>query len=166
MFMFEFVDDFDPFNVKRSKTSACLKTLSINPHVQKSSSMTTVPIAIGRKGKHEEVEKLHVDDLSNSCDPKEISMFCWGRASTCARAHAEAILLNLDQIGRRPFANFSGGNSSHGALCGHSVRLKEVKSKLVSCSHCFHAMLLDHTRECEVCANWNAYQMFSNVLKT
>ena len=51
MFMFEFVDDFDPFNVKRSKTSVCLKTLSINPHVQKSSSMTTVPIAIGRKKK-------------------------------------------------------------------------------------------------------------------
>ena len=57
MFMFEFVDDFDPFNVKKSKTSVCLKTLSINPHVQKSSSMTTVPIAIGRKGKHEEVKK-------------------------------------------------------------------------------------------------------------
>ena len=27
MFMFEFVDDFDPFNVKRSKTSTYLKTL-------------------------------------------------------------------------------------------------------------------------------------------
>ena len=90
------------------------------------------------KRKLEEVEKSHADDLNNLCDPKEISMFYWDCASACARVHAEAILLNLDQIGRRPFANFSGGNSLCGALCGCSVNLKELKSKIFSCmlDHC------------------------------
>lgn len=62
MLIFDFADNFNLFNVKKSKTSICLKMLLIDSHVGNSNHIVTSPIAIGKKWKHKEVGKFHAEN--------------------------------------------------------------------------------------------------------
>ena len=74
------------------------------------------------------------------------------------RVHLLVYALNLDQIARRPFTCFIGGNSRFGALYGHSIKLKNICNFLPSCNNCFNQLFNQKDNSnCSQCANWNLY---------
>ena len=151
LFGIEFNDDFDPLNNKNNKGSVFFKSLTISPkHNQVESFQNTFAIGIGQKGDHDELENLYTSDLNKLKNPDEINTFFHLGLRKYVRVHLSVCALNLDQIARRPFTCFIGGNSKFGALYGHSINFKNICNSLLSYNNCFKQLF-----------NQKKYKLFS-----
>ena len=65
--------------------------------------------------------------------PKNRFKFYYKNSNAQATSSTISIEMVIDQIERRIFANYSGGNSLFGSIYGASSHKNKIKDKLTSC---------------------------------
>jgi len=138
----EFCNDFNLYNTNNTNNSITLYNLSL---VLVDSSIDTneftYPVAIRYKLKDNMInEMFFIKTLNKMIDANNNSLFySWSLGKFIS------IVLCLygfiaDQLGKRNYANHTGGNSDYSGMWGYSFNIKELYKKNASCKECAYLL--------------------------
>ena len=154
----QFRDGFLPCKSVATNAGLLLHTLTFQSiDSTYDSSICTYPIALGTKSKNSMItETKYIKDWNQREDPNK-PFKVYSKAHKC---FLNVVLYNqymsMDQIEKRSFALFSGGNSKYGAYFGHSCCFYDIANRFIPCKGCNNKSLKGQDNDkCHKCWNLN-----------
>ena len=153
----EFRDRFIPNTSVTANDGLLLHTFTLQPRdTTFDHPACAYPLALGEKNKINMLDEL---TCINSINQVEDPMSTIKVYSKKHKAHMLVTLIlgfiSINQIEKRSYALFAGGNSKFGALHGWSCNCKDIKDRLISCKTCQNKLLKGiNNKNCPKCYNW------------
>ena len=97
----------------------------------------TYPVTFGHKSKENMInETTHIKEFNRRENPANPFKVCSKIDGGCTWAILHLLFTSMDQLEKRSYTLFSGGNSKYGATCGMSCNWEDILWKILPCSKC------------------------------
>ena len=153
----EFRDGFIPNSSVTSNEGVLLHTFAMQPRDSAFDDPShTYPASLGHKNKTNMInEKSHINSINRLEDYNSPIKVFSKVHQTCISVVLLLGFISMDQIEKRSYTLFAGGNSKYGAMYGQSCNFEDIKDKLISCKGCERKLQKGvNNINCAKCYNW------------
>ena len=153
----EFRDGFMPNSSVTSNEGVLLHAFTMQPRDSTFDDPSyTYPTSLGHKNKTNMInEKTYINSINRLEDCNSPIKVFSKVHQTCIAVVLLLGFISMDQIEKRSYTLFAGGNSKYGAMHGQSCNFEDIKDKLISCKKCERKLQKgENNVNCRKCYNW------------